>query len=107
VTPRSCGDLPSPIRAWNCGAAANRACSPTAEERSQDMVGTLARILNSRVWIGLSIVCLFFALYETAEKIIMGHDVEGLLDGLVTVVIAVNLVNKLKWLVMYTEKLRP
>lgn len=70
------------------------------------MAALVGRILNSRIWIALSIVCLFFALYEAIEKTIEGNEIEGVLDFLVMLVIAVNLVNKLKMLAMYVEKLR-
>ncbi len=51
----------------------------------------LTRLLNSRIWILLSIGCSFFALYEGVEKIIAGHEIEGVLELLVMMVIAVNL----------------
>lgn len=70
------------------------------------MVAMLVRLLNSRIWIALSIVCLFFALYQSIEKTIEGKEIEGVLDFLVMLVIAVNLVNKLKMLTTYVEKLR-
>ncbi len=66
----------------------------------------LTRLLDSRIWIVLSVGCSFFALYEGIAKIIAGHEIEGVLDLLVMIVIAVNLANKFKMLALYVDKLR-
>ena len=66
---------------------------------------TLNDLLTSRPWIALSIGCSLFALYEGVTKLLAGHEIEGLLDLLVLIVLVINYVNRVKALARYVDKL--
>ena len=69
-------------------------------------IRTLSSLLESRPWLVLSIACALFALYEAVTKLIAGDEIEGVLDLVVTAVIAVNAVNRVKIIAQYFDKLR-
>ena len=69
------------------------------------MVRTLGQLLHSRTWIALSLACSLFALYEGVEKIVAGDEIEGILDLVVMAVITINLVNRVKIVSDYIDKL--
>ncbi len=62
-------------------------------------------LLALRPWIALSIGCSLFALYEGITKLVEGHEIEGILDLLLLIVLVVNYANRFKALARYVDKL--
>ncbi|HXP31361.1 MAG TPA: hypothetical protein VN832_09750 [Stellaceae bacterium] len=70
------------------------------------MIQGLDRLLNSRLWVALSLACALFALYEAAAKIVAGDDIEGALDLVLFFVLLVNAINRVKIIGGYVRRLR-